>query len=203
MPRKTPRTPTTLTALHEAALRCAVEASDLDPGEPVSTLEVSRYLNALGNSCTRTRARDLMSELVRHGFVATGRHNRNIWRATPTGRRHVMAATTEAAIAELSGGSAVAGAPRCPKCGDPLRLCAAEDPACLHCDTCDWCGDPARPSRSGLKRVFASARHHGEQSEPDHEVGDLTAFIYTLTKLVDDQVVDRAVEQFFADHEEW
>lgn len=36
--------------------------------------------------------------------------------------------------------------PRCPapKCGKPLRMCADGDPACMHCDACGWCGDPAR-----------------------------------------------------------
>lgn len=31
----------------------------------------------------------------------------------------------------------------CPRCGSrPLRLCHRQDASCLHCDACDWCGDP-------------------------------------------------------------
>ncbi len=31
----------------------------------------------------------------------------------------------------------------CPKCHARLRFCRDYDPACLHCDACGWCGDPA------------------------------------------------------------
>lgn len=58
-------------------------------------------------------------------------------------------------------------------------------------------------ARHDLEHVFGSAWSHGDQSEPDHEIGDLQAFIYTLAKLAGSEVVQQAVVEYFEVQEDW
>jgi hypothetical protein len=67
-------------------------------------------------------------------------------------------------------------APTCPRCDDnpdqpdesPLRMCADADPSCMHCDVCDWAGDPtvlARPPT--LRRGTAKRRDAAKGSSSE------------------------------------
>lgn len=46
--------------------------------------------------------------------------------------------------------------PICPRCAGDLRMCRDQDAACMHCDACDWAGDPGRP-RGGAPPASRSA----------------------------------------------
>ena len=92
--------------------------------------------------------------------------------------------------------------PTCPTDGSPLRMCRDRDPACMHCDVCDWVGDPSmgvcRPGRAtrraygeGLvERAIADAERHGRESDdPDHEVGDLQTIVRLLARQLGPQQI--------------
>lgn len=65
---------------------------------------------------------------------------------------------------------------------------------------------PARHPRKVanlIERVIASAQAHGEQSEPDHEAGDLGAFLRIFAKHAPAAAIEAAVTEFFTTHDDW
>ena len=99
------------------------------------------------------------------------------------------------AQAALRAAKAFADAPKCPHDGAVLRTCRLRDPACMHCDVCDWCGDPSRTAKAPttstrraldpdpVERAIADAERHGDESnDADHEVGDLQDLVRLLAR---------------------
>jgi hypothetical protein len=68
---------------------------------------------------------------------------------------------------------------------------------------------PAAPTRhprkvaAAIERVIASAQAHGEQSDPEHEAGDLGAFLRIFAKHAPAAAIEAAVREFFGTHDDW
>jgi hypothetical protein len=60
-----------------------------------------------------------------------------------------------------------------------------------------------RKVAAAIERVIASAQAHGEQSDPEHEAGDLGAFLRIFAKHAPAAAIEAAVREFFGTHDDW